>query len=366
MKFKKMLLPFPLFLLVFILGILLALLFPSTGKAVYFVLVPLCLFLFTIFIHEFGHFIVGVAKGLKPIEMNVGPLRLLFMKRSLQVLPNNNWQYFGGTMHFSASNSDYKGMARKWSWMALGGPAASLFTALLILLLFSSSPLWMDTLLLMNLGIGIATLIPSTNGSFHSDGKLFWILRKESTRANLMMAAVILQKDYSSKLIPSEWNPEVIKAFAHMLYSATERTPEQLLEESELRMYLYYHFADQEQMDQAIKYIQPLARLGNTSGPLTPIRIMIDSFYACHFFLQPSSDAQSRTEAETLVQSLPNKEPYSYHKAWAAMLSTQGKMKEAAEHLSQAQLLLEKWYKPIGTYQVEKKILSQIEKRLNS
>ncbi|MGG3280890.1 site-2 protease family protein [Paenibacillus solani] len=364
MKFKKMLLPFPLFLMVFILGILLALLLP--GKGVYFVIVPLCLFLFTIFIHEFGHFIVGVAKGLKPIEMNVGPLRLLFKKRSLQVLPNNNWQYFGGTIHFSASNSDYKGMARKWSWMALGGPAASLFTALLILLLFSSSPLWLDTLLLMNLGIGVVTLIPSTNGSFYSDGKHFWILRKESTRANLMMASVILQRDFSSKLIPSEWNPEVINASSHMLNNVIDRTTEQLIEESQLRMFLYYYFADKEQIDQAIKYIQPLVMLGNTSGFNTLVRIMIVSLYACHFFLQPSSDAQSRLEAESLVQSLPNKEPYSYHKAWAAMLSTQGKTKEAAEHLSQAQLLLEKWYKPIGTYQVEKKILSQIENRLIS
>lgn len=364
MKFKKMLLPFPLFLLVFILGILAALLLP--GKGIYFVIVPLCLFLFTIFIHEFGHFIVGVAKGLKPIEMNVGPLRLLFKKRSLQVLPNNSWQLVGGTMRFSVSNSDFKSMARKWSWMALGGPAASLLTALLILLLFSSSPSWMDILLLLNLGIGIATLIPSTNGSFYSDGKLFWILHKESTRANLLMASVILQKDFSSKLIPSEWNTEVINASAHMLSSITDRTTEQLLEESGLRMYLYYHFAHQEQMDQAIKYIQPLARLGNTSGPITPIRIMIDSFYVCHLFLQPSSDAQSRIEAESLVQSLTNKEPYSYHKAWAAMLSTQGKMKEAAEHLSQAQILLDKWFKPLGTYQFEKKILSQIENRLIS
>lgn len=360
-----MLLPFPLFLLVFILGILLALLLP--GKGVYFVIVPLCLFLFTIFIHEFGHFIVGVAKGLKPIEMNVGPLRLLFKKRSFQVLPNNNWQYFGGTMLFSTSNSDYKGMARKWSWMALGGPAASLLTALLILLLFSSSSLsWMDLLLLLNLGIGVVTLIPSTNGSFYSDGKLFWILRKESTRANLLMVSIILQKDFSSKLIPSEWNPEVIKVSAHMLNNVIDRTTEQLIEESQLRMFLYYHFADKEQIDQAIKYIQPLALLGNTSGLNTHVRIMIVSLYACHFFLQPSSDAQSRIEAESLVQSLPNKEPYSYHKAWAAMLSTQGKTKEAAEHLSQAQLLLEKWFKPIGTYQVEKKILSQIEKRLSS
>lgn len=359
-----MLLPLPLFLLVFILGILLALLLP--GKGVYFVIVPLCLFLITIFIHEFGHFLVGVAKGLKPIEMNVGPLRLVLKKRSLQVLPNNNWQLVGGTVRFSVSNSDFKSMARKWSWMALGGPAASLLTALLILLLFSSSPVWMDILLFMNLGIGIATLIPSTNGSFHSDGKLFWILHKESPRANLLMASVILQKDFSSKLIPSEWNPEVINASAHTLSSVTDPTTEQLLEESELRMYLYYHFADQEQMDQAIQYIKPLARLGNTSGPLTPIRIMIVSLYACHFFLQPSSDAQSRIEAESLVQSLPNKEPYSYHKAWAAMLSTQGKTKEAAEHLSQAQLLLEKWFKPLGTYQFEKKILSQIENRLIS
>lgn len=359
-----MLLPLPLFLLVFILGILLALLLP--GKGVYFVIVPLCLFLFTIFIHEFGHFLVGVAKGLKPIEMNVGPLRLLFKKRSLQVLPNNNWRFFGGTMHFSVSNSDYKDMARKWSWMSLGGPAASLLTALLILLLFRSSPLWIDTLLFMNLGIGIATLIPSTNGSFHSDGKLFWILHKESPRANLLMASVILQKDFSSKLIPSEWNPEVINASAHTLSSVIDPTTEQLLEESELRMYLYYHFADQEQMHQAIQYIKPLARLGNTSGPLTPNRIMIVSLYACHFFLQPSSDAQSRIEAESLIQSLPNKEPYSYHKAWAAMLSTKGKMKEAAEHLSQAQLLLDKWFKPFGTYQFEKKILSQIENRLIS
>ncbi|MNT96743.1 hypothetical protein D3C72_2389130 [compost metagenome] len=91
---------------------------------------------------------------------------------------------------------------------------------------------------------------------------------------------------------------------------------------------------------------------------------MIDSLYAGHLLLQNPLDVTSCSEAERLIGSISKQEPYSYHKAWAAMLAAQGKTAEAAEHLSQARLLLERWFKPFGTYRFEQRILSQIENRL--
>ncbi|MFD3261681.1 hypothetical protein ACE3MQ_24085 [Paenibacillus lentus] len=317
-----------------------------------------------ILVHESGHLLVGAWAGLKPEEMIVGPFRMTFSGGSIRFRPNNRWERFGGTMRFSACSGNLDEMARKWSWMALGGPAANLLAGLLILSLLPSSHLWTECLMWISFSLVAATLLPLSNGVGHSDGKLFLLLRKKSARADLLMAGVILQKDYLSELRPAEWNSEVIAATVRLLNSLPERTPEQFIEESELRMFLYCHFADKEQPEEALKYIQPVSVTSPSPAVIPLNRIMIDSLYAGHLFLHSPHGDQSRQEAEAIVMNLPNNEPYSYHKAWAAMLSVQGKKEDASKHLSQAQILLDRWYKPFGAYRFEQVILSQIEDRL--
>ncbi|NUU59119.1 site-2 protease family protein [Paenibacillus agri] len=321
-------------------------------------------FLLAVLVHESGHLLVGLGAGLHPKEMIVGPFRLLFTRHSLSLRPNHSWLHFGGTMRFAPGNDNLEKMAFKWSLMSLGGPIASLLTALLILIFPHFWSFWTESLMGISIALGAATLIPLSNGPSHSDGQLFLLLHKKSDRAKLLMAGVILQKDYLSERRPSEWNPGIITATVRLLESLPERTQEQLAEETELRMYLYCHFADKEQPDQALKYIRPIILTQHPSASISASRIMIDSSYASHLLLHPLYGAQSRQEAEVLVKSLSKREPYSYHKAWAAMLSVQGKKTEAAEHLHQAKLLLDRWFKPFGTYRLEQTILSEIENRL--
>ncbi len=91
---------------------------------------------------------------------------------------------------------------------------------------------------------------------------------------------------------------------------------------------------------------------------------MIDSFYAGHLLLHCPFDDTSYIEAEKLIRSISKQEPYSYHKAWAVLLTKQGKKAEAAQHLSQSRLLLDRWFSPFGTYRLEQSVLSQIENLL--
>src|SRR5690606_8673546 len=116
----------------------------------------------------------------------------------------------------------------------------------------------------------------------HSDGRLFLILYKKSARASLLIAGVILQKDYLSERRPAEWNPRITDTAARLLCDLPERTLEQLAEESELRMFLYCHFADKQQPNEAVEYIQPVSLTKHPSAATPLSRIMIDSLYAVH------------------------------------------------------------------------------------
>ncbi|MHA6533184.1 site-2 protease family protein [Paenibacillus sp. BAC0078] len=364
MKMNRLFAPLPLLLTVSLLCILTAILFPPAGKAIYYAAIIFSAILLSILTHESGHLLTGIVYGLKPQEMIIGPFHLIFNGRFPRLTQNHNWLSFGGTMRFAASSEDLKDMAFKWSRMSLGGPAASLLLSLLILILGQPLHIWTEWLFWISLAIGTATLIPFSNGASHSDGKLFSILIKKSARADLLMASVILQKDYLSERPPGNWNTRVIAAAARLLDSLPERTDWQLVEESELRLFLYYYFADKQQLDKALAYIRPIALSAHPSGQVPATRHMIDSFYAGYLLLhQPFGDT-SRSEAESLINSLSKQEPYSYHKAWAAMLATQGKQAEAAEHLSQARLLLDRWFRPFGTYRFEQSVLAQIENRL--
>jgi len=360
---KKLLRPMPFLLILTLLCFLFSLLFPFTSKAIFTGGIVLFSLLSAILIHESGHLFVGSLVGLKPEEMIVGPFRLLFTGRSLSLRPNNSWLYFGGIMRFAARSSDLEATARKWCWMSLGGPAASLLTALL-LLLSPLSHLWTMCLLLISTAIGGTTLVPYSNGISHSDGRLFLLLRKGSTRATLLIAGVILHKDYLSTRRPAEWNNAVIHTSSQLLDSLQERTPSQLAEESELRMFLYCHFADRGQVERALQYIQPISITSHPSRTIPASRIMIDSLYACHLLLRSPEDPNSRRTAEKIVSTLPKHEPYSYHKAWAACLSLDGNKQKAMDHLIQAKTLLERWFKPFGTYRFEQAILEQIENKL--
>lgn len=364
MNMKRLLSPLPFLLAVTLLCVLTALLLPPTGKLLSFAALIFSALLLAILVHESGHLLVGTWAGLKPDEMIVGPFRMILSGGSIRFRPNNSWLRFGGMMRLSACSGNLDEMARKWCWMALGGPAANLLVGLLILILLPSSHLWTEFVMWTSFALGAVTLFPLSSGVGHSDGKLFLLLRKKSARADLLMAGVILQKDYLSDRRPAEWNSDVIAATVRLLNSLPERTSEQLIEESELRMFLYCHFTDKEQPDEALKYIQPICLTPPTSAVIPLSRIMIDSLYAGHLLLHSPHSNQSQQEAETIVKALPNSEPYSYHKAWAAMLSVQGKKEEASEHLSRAHILLDRWYKPFGTYRFEQVILSQIENRL--
>lgn len=358
---NRLLKPLPLLLMMSLLCVLGAFLAPVTEKLFSLLLDILLAFLFAIFVHESGHLLVGLSFGLKPEEMIVGPFRLLFTGRTLSFQPNKNWQRFGGTMRFSPRSTKLTEIARKWSWMALGGPAFSLLTALLILVIHRSSHPLTELFIWFSFALGAATLVPLTNGVNPSDGKLFMLLRQRSARAERLMAGVILQKSYLSEKRPCEWNSEVIASAARLLNDLSERSPEQLAEEAELRMYLYLHFADTGQPEDALTYIRPISQSNHPIASIPVTRLMIDSLYACHLLLNPSG-FHIQGNAQAIVEAMPDKEPYSYHKAWAALMSVQGENEKAAKHLSQARSLLERWFKPFGTYHFEQAILSRIER----
>ena len=106
---------------------------------------------------------------------------------------------------------------------------------------------------------------------------------------------------------------------------------------------------------------QNLAQLLDESkGPLVPfrndpIRIILrpTQFYA-NFLMEANHPNYTKDaiERENRITS--------YNVCYTKLL----RKEEAMEHLSQARILLDRWFRPFGTYRLERNILSQIENQL--
>lgn len=359
--------PLPVVLLIGLISVIAVVLLPASKHAVALVWCSFSAIMTAVLVHESGHLTMAWLKGLIPEEMIVGPIKLIFDKGSVRIRANTSWMYFGGIVRLSPPDCKVSELSRKYALTFIAGPAASivLWLVLFIFQLFFETNLFFEMAMMISFCLGIATIIPyAIPGGLHSDGYNFSLLKKGGARATLLMTTVLLQKEYLSSKRPSEWNETVIEEAVNSIHAANATTVTDLAHEAELRMLLYYYFVDIGQLDLALRMIEPVALSEKPAKGLPHSRNFIDSFYISHLILYSSDPAENHSKLERILESMSKQEPYSYHKAWAAYLSSKGNFAEAREHLQQAQALMERWYKPFGSYFTEKNILSKIEETL--
>lgn len=359
--------PLPFVLLLGLISMIIVILLPATKHSILVVWGGFSAIMTAVLVHELGHLAIGWLKGLKPEEMRVGPLKLTFQKGSVRLRANESWMFFGGVVRFSPPECRVPELTKKYALTFLAGPVASLALGLALFnfIIFFEPNLFFEMVALISLALGVTTIIPfSIPGGLQSDGYNFSVLTKGEQKAVILMATVLLQKEYLSAKRPAEWNEVVSEEAISSIYTRNSTTAEELAHETELRMLLYYYLMDTGKPNLALQIIEPVALSEKPIKSLPNSRIFIDGFYISHLILYSSDLEEKHNMLERIVQDLSKQEPYSYHKAWAAYLSAKGNFTEARQHLQQAQALMERWYKPFGSYYTEKNILSEIEKTM--
>lgn len=367
MNARKWNAPLPFVLLLGLISMIILILLPAAKHSIIVVWGGFSAVMIVVLFHELGHLAIGWLKGLNPEEMRVGPLKLTFQKGLVRLRANESWMFFGGVVRFSPPECRVSELTKKYALTFLAGPVASLVLSLglFIFMIFFEPNLFFEMVALISLALGVTTLIPfSIPGGLQSDGYNFSILTKGGHKAVILMATVLLQKEYLSAKRPAEWNEIVVEEAISSIYSMNSTTAEELAHETEIRMLLYYYLFDTGKPNLALQIIEPVALSEKPTKSLPNSRIFIDGFYISHLFLYSSDAEEKHSMLERIVKNMSKQEPYSYHKAWAAYLSAKRNFTEARQHLQQAQALMERWYKPYGTYFTEKNILSKIEKTM--
>jgi len=122
-------------------------------------------------IHELGHVIVGLLHGWKLFMIVVGPFGVKRKEEKLSFYFEKNiilWGGVGGTLPVKNDVDNTK----IWAKILLGGPAASILTGCIFLIIcFIHFNFFLLLLGLMPISMGIACLLPLKTGITYSDGK---------------------------------------------------------------------------------------------------------------------------------------------------------------------------------------------------
>ena len=118
-------------------------------------------FILSICIHEIGHLIVGSILGLKLIYIKLPFLKIELVKNKYDIfLSRNIWDWFGSIMMVNKENH----CNRKLGLYFLGGPLLSILVSLVAFFLEN------NIFGLINIAIGLATLIPLNVKDISTDG----------------------------------------------------------------------------------------------------------------------------------------------------------------------------------------------------
>ena len=166
-------------------------------------------------LHEAGHAVAGIARGMRPIAMGVGPLR---WDKGLDGWRFRYGGWIGGISGFAALlPQGERGQSRSDQILfTLGGPVANLLTVAACLAglpLAAGSP-WLVSLLLgMGLGalmFGLVNLVPFQAQGWRSDGRVIVDLVRRRPDANLQQQMQQLLALSMSGVRPRDWPPALV------------------------------------------------------------------------------------------------------------------------------------------------------------
>lgn len=127
-------------------------------------------------VHELGHLLTGLALGFRFELFVVFLLGVKRTEKGIKVYLNKNAGYMGGVAATSPRTAD-PANRRKFAWMLLAGPLASLLYAAicLLLLIYTRNIFWWFWLIsgATSAAIFLATTLPSRSGIFFTDRARF-------------------------------------------------------------------------------------------------------------------------------------------------------------------------------------------------
>lgn len=192
-----------------------------------------------IVLHEAGHALAGMARGMRVIAAGIGPLRLERLADGWEVRRGGMIQGLGGFAALVPAAGS--GSRADMAVMLAGGPGANLLTAALAVPLASLADGWVAAALqgfgLGALLLGLVNLLPLQSGGWRSDGRgLLDLVRDPGTatamlRMNQLTALSIAgtrPRDWPDTLLPTglaDRAPAVARAAAGILLmlQATDR-----------------------------------------------------------------------------------------------------------------------------------------------
>jgi hypothetical protein len=187
-------------------------LFPAgdkPGPVLYFTLVLLAL-LTALAVHELGHLVAGLLGGFRFELFVVGPLGVKRTPAGIRVFLNRDVGLMGGVAATVPVAQD-PGNRRKFAWVLLSGPLASLLLSLVAAVLFTASTsgaarsYWLVTAF-GSAAVLLATTLPRKSGLFFTDRARFQRLMGKGpaadTEAALLSILTRQAMDGSVKNIP--------------------------------------------------------------------------------------------------------------------------------------------------------------------
>jgi hypothetical protein len=339
----------PLKLYIAFTTLMLILIVVSSNETLYNYFLVFIIWNLTIIIHECGHITLGLLNGFKFKEFTAIFFSVSRMEDKIIVRENKDWKKVGGVALMLPEAIKVEELARKWKWYAIGGPLGNLLIGIISLLIDQFSPsFFMNIFGLMNLAIGLITVLPVPNSDSFNFLKLY---RGDKETMNYLLSSMLTQELLSSKS-PLNWSKEVV-------HSCIEYITNNNVESFEIRVPLFYYFCAINNHTKAKEILDPIKNLSDFRINRSMINSMAFGLYMTHLIL-------NERKATYITFSLLEKtEPYSYYRTKAA-LEIQGKNLENSKRLLDlAKKEYKRSIKPFGYALVEKSFLDRIEHRIS-
>lgn len=310
-------------------------------------------------IHELGHVVVGLIGGLNFKFMTVGPITFQKEKRKVRIRENKLWAYFGGVAMLVPPSIETPNLSKKWAWMTLGGPITSLLFGITSGYIYMVS--YYQYLLyfsVLHFVIFTATIV-SIKGTFLSDGMQFLILIKDDEKAKQHLYNIQVSSELFSYKRPKDWDERLI-----------EISKEKLKEDKSIRdimsglMLVFYARADQEGMERAIPYIEPIVQLPVTKEN----KFFVSSFHSWYLLYKAlyEMDRLSLQEAKEHGKAITKMDLNGYYRTQGIIKYLEGDMEASHIYMKKADKELKSAENSeMGYLQLEREWFEQLKKRVS-
>ena len=311
----------------------------------------------TIILHEAGHAIVGLLRGMRLLNVSVGPFVMERHEGKFYFhFARSSLGYAGRAMLYFPDQIDKETMRDKLITYIYGGPITNLVLSFISLWIAFS--VWHHPFYLVfgaiNLLVGVTNLRPMKVKSVLTDGMVIQNLRKTPVNESVFIASYMLLRESMNNGNGEKWDSELMQ-HVERLVRGYEHDP---LAKSLLHTLLYYYLPDHVEKVEAIGRAVAFTRT-NDSADISEDSADI-AFATALLFTDQLREYPAIESSLQLISKIDN---ITHLKRNALLLYIRGEEKNALDSLKDACTLLEKWHPLYLRGDTERKLLDlMIEK----